>query len=161
MIALFVLAALASPGQVPAAVGGLQGCWKVPGQVLGKDATSVARGEWHLGHRYFMLHLRSVAQKKPYEASLLYGAGDKPGTITAFWMDSFGGAYSTAGKGAATSAGFDVLYTYPDAAYTNRFTRSAKGWHWIILEQVPGKPEKVFAEYDLVPASCRGIKFEF
>jgi len=161
MLSLLALAALASADQIPAAVGGLQGCWKASGQVLGKDATSVARGEWHLGRRYFMLHLRSVARKEPYEASLVYGAGDRPGAITAFWMDSFGGAYSTAGKGAATSDGFNVVYTYPDSAYTNRFSRSPKGWQWTIVEEVPGKPAKVFAKYDLRRANCRGIKFQF
>ena len=161
MLALLALVALASADQVPPEVGGLQGCWKVSGQVLGKDATSVARGEWHLGHRYFMLHLRSVVQKNPYEASLIYGAGDKPGSINSFWMDSFGGAFSTSGKGAATSDGFEIVYTYPDSAYTNHFTRSPKGWHWTILEEVPGKPKKVFAEYKLARASCKGIKFDF
>jgi hypothetical protein len=161
MFQLLILAAVAaSAGTVPA-VGGLEGCWKAPGQVLGRDATSLARGEWHLGGRYFLLHLRSVAEKNPYEASLVYGAGDKPDSISGYWMDTFGGAYSTPGTGAVTSDGFNVVYTYPDSVYTNRFTRVGKGWRWTIMEKAAGKPEKLFGEYNLAPASCRGMKFGF
>lgn len=160
MIGFVVFAAAAATDVVPA-VGGLEGCWNAPGQVLGKDATSVARGEWRLGGRYFMLHLRALSRKQPYEAALLYGAGDKPTTINAFWADSFGGAYSTAGAGAASTDGFAVTYTYPESAYINRFTRSGKGWRWTITERAPGKPDKLFAEYNLAPASCRGMKFTF
>ncbi|MFS0737202.1 hypothetical protein ABC347_09145 [Sphingomonas sp. 1P06PA] len=36
-----------------AGVAGLQGCWRVSGQVQGKDSPSIARGEWHLGRRFF------------------------------------------------------------------------------------------------------------
>jgi hypothetical protein len=163
MIALLgsVAAAVAAPPNAIPTIGGLEGCWKAPGKVQGKEATSIARGEWHLGRRYFMLHLRSVSRKKPYEASLLYGAGDKPEAINAYWMDSFGGAYSTAGKGTVTNDGFTVVYTYPDSLYTNRFERTGNGWRWTIMEKVPDKPGRLFAEYNLVHASCRGMTFDF
>ncbi|HEX5259756.1 MAG TPA: hypothetical protein VFW35_13375 [Sphingomicrobium sp.] len=161
MLELLILAAVAAPSNAVPAVGGLEGCWKAPGQVRGTDATSIARGEWHLGGRYFILHLKAVAKKDPYEASLLYGAGEKPDSINAYWMDTFGGAYSTSGKGAATGDGFDVVYAYPDSVYTNRFTRAGKGWRWTIMEQASGKPEKLFAEYRLTPTACRGMKFDF
>ena len=161
-VVLAVAAAAAQPANTaPAVLGGLEGCWKAPGQVLGKDAASVARGEWHLGGRYFMLHLRAVSPKQPYEAALLYGAGEKPTAINAFWADSFGGAFSTPGTGAVASDGFAVTYAYPDSTYINRFTRSGKGWRWTITEQAAGKPDKLFAQYNLTPASCRGMKFDF
>lgn len=153
------LAAEAAPGLET--LNGLAGCWEAPGQVRGKDATSVARGEWRMGGRYFILHLRAVTGKDPYEAAILYGAGDKPAGLTSFWMDSFGGAYSTSGAGAAAPDGFTVEYRYPDAVYMNRFTRAGKGWRWTILEQPAGKPQTLFAEYRLVPASCRGMTFSF
>jgi hypothetical protein len=163
MLNLLLLAAATAtpPNARPAAVGGLEGCWRAPGQVAGKDATSVARGEWHMGKRYFMLHLRSVAPKDPYEASLVYGAGDKPEAISGYWMDSFGGAYATPGAGTARSDGFSVVYTYPDSVYANRFTRAGNGWRWTIMEKRPGKSEKLFAEYNLTRASCQGMKFDF
>ncbi|MFL6721192.1 MAG: hypothetical protein ACJ8FT_05220 [Sphingomonas sp.] len=141
--------------------GALAGCWQVSGAVRGKDAASVARGTWHLGRRYFMLQLKSAKSSQGYEAALLYGAGEKPGGINAYWMDSFGGAYSTSGAGEITRDGFNVVYRYPDASYFNRFARAGRGWHWTIMEQATGKPEQLFAEYRLRPTSCGGLKFNF
>lgn len=162
MIPLLALAAAAVvPNKVPEAVGGLFGCWKVPGEVRGKDATSIARGEWHLGRRYFMLHVKSVAPKLSYEAALTYGGGQKPGEIGSFWMDTYGGAYGALGAGAVTSDGFDVIYTYPDSVYTNRFRRVGRGWTWTIVEKPADKPERIFAEYHFSPASCSGMKFDY
>ena len=163
MLPLIIAAAVAAGTQTPGlkALDALAGCWKAPGQARSKDATSIARGEWRMGGRYFILHVRAVAAKDPYEAALLYGAGEKPEGLTAFWMDSFGGAFSTSGTGAATSDGFSVEYRYPDAVYTNRFVRVGKGWRWTILEQATGKPQTLFAEYRLTPASCRGMTFSF
>lgn len=163
MLPLIMAAALAAGTQTPGlnAVGGLAGCWKAPGQVRGKDATSIARGEWRMGGRYFILHLRAIAAKDPYEAAILYGGGEKPAALKSFWMDSFGGAYSTPGEGTATPEGFTVEYRYPDAVYSNRFARVGKGWLWTILERATGKPQTVFAEYQLTPASCRGMTFSF
>lgn len=165
MVVFIALAAAASdlppPNLVPAVVGGLAGCWKAPGEVRGKDATSVARGEWHLGRRYFMLHLKSVAPKLSYEAAIVYGAGQKPQEIGSFWMDTFGGAYGALGSGAAAGDGFSVVYTYPDSVYTNRLARAGRGWIWTIMEKPEGKPERLFAEYRLSPASCSGMKFDY
>ncbi len=161
---LFLAAAVAAPAPnlVAPIVGGLRGCWSVGGAVRGKDATSVARGEWHLGRRYFTLHLRSVPPAEPYEAAISYGAGEKPGGIGSFWMDTFGGLYEPSlGLGAVTIDGFALDYRFPDAIYHNRFKRVGKLWSWTILEQAAGKPDKLFAEYKLRPASCRGMNFEF
>src|SRR3954447_10866561 len=105
MLSVFLLAAAAAAPQPPGlrALSGLAGCWKAPGQVRGRDATSVARGEWHLGGRYFVLHLKSLTPKQPYEAAITYGAGKKPREIGSFWMDTFGGLYEPSlGLGAAT-----------------------------------------------------------
>lgn len=144
------------------AVDGLTGCWSAPGQVRGKAATSVARGTWRLGGRYLMFQLRSITPKQPYEASIMYGAGEKPEEIGSLWMDTFGGLYSPSlGAGAITEDGFGQAYRFPDAIYANRFSRAGKGWRWTITEQTPGKPDKLFASYDLTPMSCRGIQFDF
>lgn len=161
-VLLAVLAVAASATPSPGAVGALEGCWNAPGQVRGKDATSIVRGEWHLGRRYFVLHLRSVPPASPYEAAITYGAGEKPGGVGSFWMDTFGGLYEPSlGLGAVNGDGFSVDYRFPDAVYHNRFERISKGWRWTIVEQAPGKPDKLFAEYKLTPASCRGMTFGF
>src|SRR3954462_6180674 len=118
---LLAMTAAASASPTPAAVGGLEGCWNAPGQVRGKDATSVIRGEWHLGRRYFVLHLRSVPPAQAYEAAITYGAGEKSGQVGSFWMDTFGSLYEPSlGLGAVTANGFSVDYRFPDAIYHNR-----------------------------------------
>ncbi|HMI41014.1 MAG TPA: hypothetical protein VK485_07280 [Sphingomicrobium sp.] len=161
---LVVAAALAPAAQTPGlkAIGGLAGCWNAPGTVRGKGATSVARGTWHLGGRYFVLQLRSIAPKQPYEAAITYGAGEKPQEIGSFWMDTFGGLYGPSlGLGAVTPGGFSLDYRFPDSVYTNGFERKGKGWTWTIMEKATGKPEKLFARYELMPTSCRGMRFNF
>ena len=155
-------AVVVQPNRVPAEVGGLAGCWKVMGRVRSKDATSLAKGEWHLGRRYFALHLRSVSPAQPYEAAIYYGAGEKPGAVGSFWMDTFGGLYEPSmGLGAVTSDGFSLDYRFPDAVYTNRFQRAGNGWRWTIVEKAKEKPDRVFADYKLSPASCNGMNFDF
>jgi len=103
-----------------------------------------------------------VPPAQPYEAAIAYGAGEKPGEVGSFWMDTFGGLYQPSlGLGAVTGDGFMLDYRFPDAVYANRFVRSEKAWRWTIVEQAPGKPEKLFAEYRFTPAACRGMKFDF
>ena len=162
LVLVAAAAAAAAPSNlVPAVVGGLAGCWTAPGQVRGKDATSIARGEWRLGRRYFMLHLKAVT-KQPYEAAIAYGAGEKPGEVGSFWMDTFGGLYGPSqGLGKVTREGFMLDYHFPDAVYINRFVRSGRGWIWTIEEKPNGKPGRLFAQYRLRPASCSGMKFDF
>lgn len=161
MLEIVVAAALAS-NVVPGVVGGLEGCWNARGHVRSKDATSIARGEWHLGKHYFILHLRSVPPVAPYEAAITYGAGEKPGQIGSFWMDTFGGLYEPSlGLGAVEANGFELDYHFPDAIYQNRFLRTGSGWRWTITEQVAGKPDEVFANYELAPTSCRRLRFGF
>jgi len=161
MLALLLAAAI-TPNSVPAIVGALEGCWKAPGEVRGKNATSVARGEWHLGRRYFVLHLKSVPPAQAYEAAIAYGAGEKKGGIGSFWMDTFGGlSEPSLGLGTVNSDGFDLDYKFKDAVYHNSFQRTGKGWRWTITERPPGNPPKLFARYDFTPASCRGLAFGF
>lgn len=165
MVPLFLAAAFVAQAPRPAglkALAPLAGCWTAAAQVRGKDATSILRGEWHLGRRYFILHVRSVAPADPYEAAIAYGAGEKEGEIGSFWMDTFGGLYEPSmGLGAITADGFTLDYRFPDAVYTNLFMRRGTGWRWTITEKPTGKPEKTFAQYVLVPASCAGMKFDF
>lgn len=142
-------------------VAGLQGCWRVSGQVQGKDSPSIARGEWHLGRRYFTLHLRAIGSD-PYEAAITYGAGEQPRAIGSLFLDTFGGLYEPSlGLGELEQGGFVQRYRFSDATYTNRFSRSGTGWRWIITEQPKDKPPSVFADYRLRPTPCRGMRFNY
>ena len=63
--------------------------------------------------------------------------------------------------GGITPGGFSLSYRFPDALYVNRFERQGSGWRWTIVEQSSGKPDKLFAQYNLKPRSCRGMTFGF
>lgn len=144
-----------------AVVGGLQGCWRISGQVQGNNSPSFARGEWHLGRRYFTLHLRATGSN-PYEAAITYGAGEQPQAIGSVFSDTFGGLYEPSlGLGELEQGGFVQRYRFSNATYLNRFSRSGSGWRWTITEQPKDKPSSVFADYRLRPAPCRGIRFDY
>jgi hypothetical protein len=164
-VVLTLMLMLATPAYtVPpglAGVAGLQGCWRVSGQVQGKDSPSIAWGEWHLGRRYFTLHLRAIGSD-PYEAAITDGAGAKPQAIGSVFSDTFGGLYEPSlGLGELKQDGFVQRYRFSDATYVNRFSRSGNGWRWTITEETTDKPPSVFADYRLRPASCRGMKFDY
>ena len=164
MISLLV--AFAAATAAPKAVGlsrlaSLEGCWQVQGQVRGKDAASIAKGEWHLGGRYFTLHLRATTEH-PYEAAITFGAGETSDDIGSIWSDTFGGLYEPSlGLGGLVQGGFEQTYRFPDALYVNRFEITTSGWHWTIVERAPGKPDKLFAEYRLSKRRCAGMKFGY
>ena len=144
-----------------AAVGGLQGCWRVRGQVQGKASPSIARGEWHLGRRYFTLHLRATGSD-PYEAAITYGAGERPRAIGSVFSDTFGGLYEPSlGLGEVEQGGFLQRYRFYDATYFNRIRRSGTGWRWTITEQPKDKPPSMFADYHLRLAPCRSMQFNY
>jgi len=160
LAAISVTAAAPAPPGL-AEVGRLAGCWKAPAEVRGRDATSIIRGEWHLGGRYFVLHVRSLT-KEPYEAAITYGAGETPEAIGSFWMDTFGGLYEPSlGLGGLSPGGFTLKYRFPDAVYVNQFQARGSGWRWTIIEHAVGKPDKIFASYDLQPTVCGAEAFDF
>ena len=165
MLPLLLLAAFAADVPAPSglqAVSGLAGCWRVSGQVQGRDAPAIAKGEWHLGGRYFTLHLRALSREDPYEAAITYGAGQRPGEIGSLFSDTFGGLYEPSlGRGSRTDTGFEQSYTFPDSLYVNRFERQGAGWRWTIIEQVTGRENRVFADYRLTASSCRGMRFTY
>lgn len=162
-VPFLLLAAAAAPVQAdaPQPFGELSGCWRAPGIVLGKQVDGIARGEWRLGRRYFMLQLSSFDQKRTYSAAIVYGAGGEADSVNSYWMDSFGGAYSTSGRGTARSGEINVEYVYPGSRYRNRFARTADGWEWTIEEASDGKPSRVFAHYRLTPTACGTHVFSF
>lgn len=156
---------LATPAYAPppglAGVAGLQGCWRVSGQTLGEDTNAIARGQWHLGKRYFNLQMRTSGSD-PYEASITYGAGEQPQAIGSVFLDTTGGLYGPSlGLGELEQDGFVQRYQFSDAVYLNRFTRTDYGWRWTITEQSTDEASSVFADYQLRSASCRGMQFDY
>lgn len=163
MLSFLVMAAATAPNTSHAldAVGGLSGCWTAPGTVRGKKVASTAKGSWHFGRRYFLLQLRSTGAARDYSAAIIYGAGQQPNTIGSYWLDTFGGTAPLPVDGMATTDGFIIQYHFPDSIYSNQFTRAGKNWYWTIKVRVEGRTEQTFAEYELKPTSCRGLKFDF
>lgn len=160
-----VLLMLATPAYTAppglAGLSGLQGCWRVTGKTMGEDTSGMARGQWHLGGRYFNLQFRTHGSD-PYEASITYGAGEQPSAIGSVFLDTTGGLYEPSlGLGELEPDGFVQRYRFSDAVYLNRFTRSDYGWHWTITEQGKDNASSIFADYQLRSASCRGMRFDY
>lgn len=144
-----------------AGVGGLKGCWRVSGKTLGEDTSGIARGHWHLGERYFNLQFRTTGSD-PYEASITYGAGKQPRAIGSVFLDTTGGLYEPSlGLGELEQDGFVQRYQFSDVIYVNRFIRSDYGWRWTITEQKKDETTSVFADYQLRPASCSRLYFNY
>ena len=139
-----------------ASLDGLIGCWSASGEVQGKHTENAMRGSWRLDRRYVLLEVHGLDPADPYDAAIVMAdAGE--GALTAFWMDSFGGAYSVSGAGRATGSELVISYAYPDAIYVNRFARTPEGWAWRITEEKAGETPQLFAQYELRPASCAGM----
>lgn len=155
-----LLAGCATPPSVASAVapaevslGALAGCWSASGEVQGKQTENLVRGSWRLGNRYLLLELHGLDPADPYDAAIVMAdAGE--GAIAAYWMDSFGAAYSVSGAGRSTGSELVISYAYPDATYVNRFARTAAGWDWRVTEEKLGQGAENFAHYTLTPASC-------
>ncbi|NIJ21268.1 hypothetical protein FHS95_002971 [Sphingomonas naasensis] len=155
--------ALAPPPLDPAhaALDRLAGCWDAPGEVLGKPVRTRVRGAWRLGSRYLLLEMHGLDPADPYDAAILLGDHDKR-WINSWWMDSFGAGYSAGGVGEVKNGAIEVLYSYPDATYTNRLVSDGKGWRWTIVERKHvGGGEKAFASYRLTPMPCDDTRFAF
>jgi hypothetical protein len=153
---LFAAALAAAPAGDPALkdLRDLEGCWSAPGEVRGKATKNRVRGAWRVGDKFMVIQLNSTDDKDPYAAEIPIGAGEKPGELVSYWMDSTGGAFSTSGKGRLEADGFTLTYHYPEADYVNVWRRAGKGWRWTITETAPGKPSREFAHYDLLPSGC-------
>lgn len=137
-------------------LNGLVGCWSASGEVQGKRTENAMRGAWRLGGRYFLLEVHGLDPADPYDAAIVMAdAGE--GALTAYWMDSFGGAYSVHGAGRASAGELVVNYVYPDATYVNRFSRTAEGWDWRVDEGRANQAPEMFAHYTLAPGSCAGM----
>lgn len=132
---------------------GLIGCWFSPGAVQGKATQNLVRGAWRLGQRYLLLEVHGLDPADPYDAAIVMADAGQ-GAVTAFWMDSFGGAYSVSGSGRAEPTGIVVSYAYPDATYVNRFIRTSNGWDWRVTEERANQAPELFASYALTPTSC-------
>jgi hypothetical protein len=118
----------AEPGtpQVPEQVRALAGCWEGRGAVMDKPVTLAIAARPIADDALLSLDAYSVAvadASDRYAAHLVFGgtADTGKGTISGFWSDSFGGAYTATGQGEGTADGFDITYAYPDTAFVNRW----------------------------------------
>jgi hypothetical protein len=133
----------AEPGtpQVPEQVRALAGCWEGRGAVMDKPVTLAIAARPIADDALLSLDAYSVAVAK--------------GTISGFWSDSFGGAYTATGKGEGTADGFDITYAYPDTAFVNRWRIAGDQLTWRIVALNAKGAEQPFASYALRKAACK------
>ncbi len=139
---------------------GLVGCWKAPGQVMGKPVQNFVRGTKRLDGKYLVLELNGTDVADPYDAAVVLGARDDK-NITSFWLDSFGAGGSAKGDGTAIDGKVEINFPYPDAVYTNRLVKAGSTWRWTINTMKPDGSAELFADYTLSAVACKGKKFKF
>lgn len=150
------------PAPIPAQVRALEGCWTGDGAVMGKPVAITLTAKPITEGTMFLVEAQSHAKADPkdrYAAHLVFGGkGPAPNEgaasgVSGFWIDSFGGDFTAAGSGAATSEGFDIAYAYPDASFVNRWRRKGETLSWTIAAKT-AKAENAFARYDLKRTTC-------
>ena len=142
-------------------VNALVGCWTGPGQVRGTPTDNDVEVKPRLDGKYVTVAVTSRDPKHPYRAVVVIAwAGGRK--LTSFWMDSFGGEYSSTGAGLVAADGsLEITYPYPDADFVNTFTRRGGGLSWTITEKKHGAPGRNFATYNLSSMSCDGRRVDF
>ena len=160
----FAAAATAADTESDAAKAGvnaLVGCWTGPGQVRGTPTDNDVEVKPRLDGKYVTVAVNSRDPKHPYRAVVVIGWASAR-KLTSFWMDSFGGEYSSTGSGLVAADGsLEITYPYPDADFVNTFTRHGDGLSWTITEKKHGGADRNFATYTLSHASCDGRHIEF
>jgi hypothetical protein len=129
----------------------LVGNWTVTGAVRGKPAHYAMTGARTLQRKYVELHMIDVAASPPaYEARVIIGQVEKPGTYIAHWIDAFGAQYSVPpGTGTERADTLFLDFPYPTGMFHDTFAynRGADRWHFR-LESADGKGGwTVFADY--------------
>ena len=99
-----------------ATLDSLVGCWKAPGQVMGKPVENFVRGTKRLDSKYLVLELHGIDTADPYDAAVVMGARDEK-NVTSFWMDSFGASGAAKGDGTATDGKVEINFPYPELTF--------------------------------------------
>lgn len=141
--------------------GSMEGCWQVDGVVQGKPARNLAKVSPRLGGRYSLLELHGLDPADPYDAAIIMAPDEKPGSIVGYWLDSFGGAFSTSGRGRVEKDGMAIDFVYPDATFINQFSPEGEGWRWSIINRSSSGSESLFARYTMMRTSCEGFRSVF
>lgn len=154
------LAAL-EPGvpPVPPMVTGLVGCWQGEGDVGGKPIWISLRVYPVADGGFVAIDSLSIANSDPndrYQTHLLFGGSgtDDGRGITAFWSDSFGGAYSATGAGLVVDGGFVVTYRYSERTFMNEWLVGDGSLTWTVTVRGPDGHETSFARNQLRPVPC-------
>jgi hypothetical protein len=154
-------AVAAEPGTapVPKALDALRGCWRGKGEVQGKPVRLQLNVLPILADAMLRAEADSVALADPsdhYAALLLFGGSDAADGVVGYWADSFGGAFAAPGKGQVQPGGFDIVYSYPDSSFVNRWRVEGTRLRWRIAARNAAGTETPFASYDLMRMPCQG-----
>jgi len=160
MISTFLLLATTSQPVAKPPLEEMVGCWSANGHVLTKPVENIVRVTKRLEGKYYLLELHGLNKNDPYDAAIVY-AQKQDGSLTSYWMDTFGGDGSTTGSGVVSPNGMSVSYQYSDGEYLNVFSRTTTGWSWVITETDSAKKTAVFANYELSRKPCLKSKFKF
>jgi len=126
----------------------LVGDWKLTRKVRGTDVKNTVKAEWVLNHQFLQVHMKDVANPPTYEALVLIGYSNADKQYVAHWCDTFGGKFSSVGRGKRSGDSIEFEFKYADGPFFNTFTWDAKAKGWTCRMEAVGKDGKraLFAE---------------
>ena len=106
---------------------------KVHAQVDRVDALRENIAEWILDRRFLRIHMEDTSPAKTYEAIVTIGYVPGKKQYVAYWLDSFGPAYSAVGWGTRRGETVEFTFHYDDGPFYNTFSWDAASHQWTSL----------------------------
>lgn len=128
------------------------GTWTMVGTVRGKPARYSLTGVRVLQRKYVELHMTDLADAPAYEARVIIGQADKPGTYIAHWIDNLGAEFSVPpATGTLRGDTLFLDFPYPSGAFHDTFAYDRQSDRWTFrLEAAIGTGRwTLFAAYEV------------
>jgi hypothetical protein len=127
-------------------IDNLAGNWTITRQVRGKEVHNTMTAQWVLNHQFLQLHMKDTADPPQYEAIVLIGYSHADQQYIAHWCDTYGGKFSSTGKGKRIGNSIEFQFDY-ESPFFNTFTwdESARSWTFKMESQDKDGKRQLFA----------------
>jgi hypothetical protein len=133
LLLLLPLAAQTPPPEIDPWLSHLEGDWNIVREIRGTRASNRATADWILDRRFLRIHMVDTSPAKTYEAIVTIGYVPGKKQYVAYWLDSFGPAYSAVGWGTRRGETVEFTFHYDDGPFYNTFSWDAASHQWTSL----------------------------
>jgi hypothetical protein len=128
-----ILAAQSTRPAIDLWLSHLEGDWDIVREVRGTRVSNGATAQWILQRRFLQIHMVDTTPAKAYEAIVTVGYVPEKRQYVAYWLDTFGPAYSAAGWGMRRGDQVEFQFRYDDGPFYNTFTWDGISHQWTFL----------------------------